>query len=165
MSDEQFLVRLTIEAFFSGVGARFSLRLEEAVREQVSRASSVAYALESAGFDERAESPSQWGGDFLVATDEIEHEEVFEAEGCLRFSTDLFEKAKKRRILDRAVQREPHEVFVGASEIRERLPLPDTLTVDQVETLARTFDEAATSKCFGDPSVPRFVLPQEPSSV
>ena len=59
------------------------------------------------------------------------------------------------------MERDPDRVFACPGKIGQRLAVPDTLAVDEIEALSRALDESALGQDFGDAAVAGVLLPQQ----
>ena len=97
----------------------------------------------------------------MLASDEIADQKVIKAERGHIFLADFLQKAQKFRVLNVAVQRQPYGVSIRVGEVGQPFTLPNALAKDEVESLARPFDQAAFGEDLGNASIARVLLPQD----
>jgi hypothetical protein len=149
---------LTIKPVFPGVNSRFS---EEAIKPAGQKIPSTPPPTDLFYHTLLKQILDSWFEEVryrLFTVDEIHYKKILRAERSHPLLANLFKESQEFRILNLSMEGQPYCMGVCARKIRQRLALPDTLTIDQVETLSGSFNKPALAKNFGNPAVARILL-------
>ena len=161
MLDKQGLVCFPIKPAFARIDARLAEVMVETPGEQQTDSPPAPQALKDPLLQKIPLSGFEvvWNGLFPV--DEIHHQKIFGAEGGHAFLANFLQKTQEIWILNLSMEGEPHEMPIGAREIRQWLALPDALAEDKVKPLPGPLDQTALTQNLGYTTVARILLPKD----
>ena len=157
---KQSLVRLTVEALPTRVGAVLPEKGVELSRENEPHTTSTADPLDDALVQEVRKPLFEVLGQRLFTLDGVQYEDVPSAEGGQTFSTDFLEKPEEGGILNLPAQGQLDLVIVRPRKVRLRLPFFDGLLEHPVGTLAGSLNQAALRTGVGDSPIPGRLPPE-----
>ena len=105
--EQERLVRLPIQAPFSGIRAAPAHKPIEPPREQIPCAAPSAHALDDALLQETLDTRGQIRRDRLLTVDEVDNEKILCGKGSRPLAADFLKKSEKFRVLDFAMERDP----------------------------------------------------------